>query len=79
MLKVIVMNNTNREAVIVDEHTTTPREVFESKGITYETAQVFLDGCSVKPGDLDRTFTQLGIVGDKASLAAMAKTDNAKR
>lgn len=78
MLKVIVTNNTNREATIVDGATTTPREIFESKGFQYETSQIFLDGCTVRPGDIDRTFTELGIVGDKVSLAAMAKVDNAR-
>ena len=78
MVSITVGNNTSREKVIVDENTTTPRQVLESKEIEYGRATVHMDGCSLKPGDMDKTFADLGVT-QQAYLLAVIKADNASK
>ena len=60
MIKVTVGNNVKRESVIVDENTTL-RTVLEDNGIDYTSGTMHLDGSSLKPGEIDKTFADLGI------------------
>lgn len=75
MIKVTVGNNVKREAVIVDENTTL-RTVLEDNGIDYTSGTMHLDGSSLKIGDLDKTFSDLGIA-EKCWLLNVVKADNA--
>lgn len=75
MIKVTVGNNVRKEAVIVDENTTL-RTVLEDNGIDYTSGTMHLDGSSLKPGDLDKTFSDLGIA-EKCWLLNVVKADNA--
>ncbi|MBR4022692.1 MAG: hypothetical protein IKI94_08935 [Ruminococcus sp.] len=75
MIKVTIGNNTRREAVIVDENTTL-RAVLEDNGIDYTSGVMHLDGSSLNPGDLDKTFAQHGIT-EKCYLLNVVKADNA--
>ncbi len=75
MIKITVGNNVKRESVIVDENTTL-RAVLEDNGIDYTTGVMHLDGASLQPGDLDKTFAQFGIT-EKAFLLNVVKADNA--
>lgn len=75
MIKVTIGNNTRREAVIVDENTTL-RAVLEDNGIDYTSGVMHLDGSSLNPGDLDKTFSQHGIT-EKCYLLNVVKADNA--
>lgn len=75
MIKVIVGNNVKRNTVIVDSATTL-RSVLEDAGIDYTTGVMHLDGCSLVPGDLDKTFEQFGIT-EKCFLMSVVKADNA--
>ena len=75
MIKVIVGNNVKRETLIVDS-TTTLRTVLEDAGIDYTRGVMHLDGSSLNPGDLDKTFAQHGIT-EKCFLLNVVKTDNA--
>lgn len=75
MIKVTVGNNVRKEAVIVDENTTL-RTVLEDNGIDYTAGTMHLDGSSLKPGDLDKTFSDLGIA-EKCWLLNVVKADNA--
>lgn len=75
MLKVVVGNNVKRETAIVDS-TVTLRSVLESKGIDYTRGVMHLDGSSLQPGDLDKTFAQFGIT-EKCFLLNVVKADNA--
>ena len=75
MIKVTVGNNVSREAVIVSEDTTL-RQVLEDNGIDYSTGSMHLDGSTLRPGDLDKTFKDFGIEGS-TFLLNMAKADNA--
>lgn len=75
MIKVTVGNNVKRESVIVDGNTTL-RTVLEDNGIDYTSGTMHLDGSSLKPGEIDKTFTDLGIT-DKCYLLNVVKADNA--
>ena len=75
MVKVTVGNNVNRETVIVDSNTTL-RSVLEDAGIEYQRGGINLDGSTLKPGDLDKTFDDFNI-GEKCFLLQVVKADNA--
>lgn len=75
MVKVTVGNNIKRNAVIVDS-TTTLRSVLKDNGIDYPRGTMHLDGCPLAPGDLDKTFNDLGI-GEECWLLNVVKADNA--
>lgn len=75
MTKVVVGNNVKRETVIVDSSTTL-RQVLEDAGVNYTTGSMHLDGATLQPGDLDKTFASFGIT-DKCYLLNVIKADNA--
>lgn len=75
MVKVVVGNNVKRETKIVDANVTL-RSVLEEAGIDYSTGVMHLDGSSLNPGDLDKTFASLGIT-EKCFLLNVVKADNA--
>lgn len=75
MIKVVVGNNVKRETVIVDANTTL-RRVLEDAGVDYTRGVMHLDGSSLNPGDLDKTFASLGIT-EKCYLLNVVKADNA--
>jgi len=76
MVKVIVGNNVKKETVIVDSNTTL-RKVLEDAGIDYTRGVMHLDGSTLSPGDLDKSFDQHGIK-DKCFLLNVVKADNAR-
>lgn len=75
MIKVTVGNNVRKEPVIVDENTTL-RTVLEDNDIDYTSGTMHLDGSSLKPGDLDKTFSDFNIA-EKCWLLNVVKADNA--
>lgn len=75
MIKVYVGNNVKREAVIVDP-TRTLRSVLEENNIDYSKGVMHLDGSSLNPGDIDKTFADLGVT-EKCFLLNVVKADNA--
>ena len=75
MIKVTVGNNVKREAVIIDENTTL-RNCLEANGVDYTRGVMHLDGSSLSPGDLDRSFSNFGIT-EKCFLLNVVKADNA--
>ncbi len=75
MVKVTVGNNVKRESVIVDSDTTL-RTVLEDAGIDYTRGVMNLDGSSLNPGDLDKTFDDFHIT-EKCFLLNVVKADNA--
>ena len=75
MIKVTVGNIVKREAVIIDENTTL-RSCLEANGVDYTRGVMHLDGSSLNPGDLDKTFKQFGIT-EKCFLLNVVKADNA--
>ena len=75
MIQVTIGNNLNRKKVMVNPNTTL-REVLNENEIDYGSANMHLDGCSLQPGDLDKSFAELGITGN-CFLLAVIKADNA--
>lgn len=76
MIKVTIGTNTKRTNVIVPSNTTL-RQVLEENDIDYSTGALHLDGASLKPGDLDYSFEDLGIT-EKAYLINVVKADSAQ-
>lgn len=75
MIKVTVGNNVERKSVLVDPNTTL-RTVAEQAGIDYTKGTMNLDGCALKPGDMDKTFAAMGITKN-CFLLNVVKADNA--
>ena len=75
MLKVTVGDNVERKSVIIDENTTL-RSCLEANNVDYSRGTTSLDGSTLAPGDLDKTFKQFGISG-KCYLLSVVKADNA--
>lgn len=75
MIKVTIGNNVRRENVIVDEETTL-RDCLEANGVDYSRGTMHLDGSSLNPGDLDKTFEEFGIKRS-CFLLNVVKADNA--
>lgn len=80
MIKVIVGNNVKRESILIPQ-TTTLRAALEQGNIDYSSGVMHLDGSSISPGDLNKTFADLGYDGsaghDKCFLLNVVKADNA--
>ena len=75
MIKVTMGNNVKRSSEILDENTTL-REALEGAGIDYTAGIMNLDGSTLNPGDLDKTFADFGIA-EKCYLLNVVKADNA--
>ena len=75
MIKVTMGNNVKRTSEILDENTTL-RDALESVDIDYTTGIMNLDGSTLSPGDLDKTFGDFGIT-EKCYLLNVVKADNA--
>lgn len=75
MIKVMVGNNIDKKRIVIDENVTL-RSCLEENGIEYTRGMMHLDGATLRPGDLDKTFADFGIT-DKCFLLSVTKTDNA--
>jgi len=75
MIKVTMGNNVKRKSEILDPNTTL-RDALESAEIDYTTGIMNLDGSTLSPGDLDKTFADFGIT-EKCYLLNVVKADNA--
>lgn len=76
MVKVVVGNNLSKSEKIVESGATL-RSVLEAAGIDYTRGQMTLDGCTLNPGDLNRTFEDFNITTGKCFLLNVVKADNA--
>lgn len=79
-IKVILGNNVERKSDVV-EPTITLRQALEANDIDFTRGVMHLDGSSLNPGDLNKTFAELGYDGsegkDKCFLLNVVKADNA--
>ncbi|MCL2500731.1 MAG: hypothetical protein FWE90_10435 [Defluviitaleaceae bacterium] len=75
MIKVTMGNNVKRSDEILDRNTTL-REALDNAGIDYTRGIMNLDGSTLNPGDLDKTFADFGIT-EKCYLLNVVKADNA--
>ena len=76
MIRVYVGNNLNRTPVDVTSDTTL-RKVLEDANVDYGVGMTSLDGATLKPGDLDKTFAEMNVTGEKCYLLNTAKAVNA--
>jgi len=80
MINVTIGNTTSRKNVIIDENITL-RAALEQNGVDYAVGQTSLDGATLNPGELNKTFVEMGIDGtpgkDKCYLMVVVKADNA--
>lgn len=76
MVKVTVGTNTKRSNVTVNGDTKL-KKVLQDEGIDYSKGTIHLDGATIKPGDLDKTFDELGIT-ETAYLISVVKADSAQ-
>lgn len=80
MIRVTIGNNLKRSS---ENYTpdTTLRSAMEQAGIDYTTGMTTLDGSTLGPGDLNKTFAEFGYDGteghDKCFLLNVVKADNA--
>lgn len=77
MIQVTIGNNLSRKNVVVDGDNTTLRQAFEQNDINYASGIVSLDGASLTPGMMDKTFAENGVTNDRCYLMVSVKADNA--
>ena len=75
IVNVKIGTNLNRETISVTSDKTI-RELLEQQGINYATTTIFLDGDTVRAGDMDKTLDDFNI-GDTCYIIASQKTENA--
>ena len=75
MFRLTIASADSRNTDIVDDNIT-PKQALENAGINYTRATVILDGCTMTPEKMNKSFRDLGIAGD-ATLAVCVKLDNA--
>lgn len=75
MITVTIGNNLNRKDHIL-ESSTTLRDAFDKAGVNYSIGVSSLDGASLLPGDIGKTFDDFG-VKDRCFLLNVVKADNA--
>jgi hypothetical protein len=75
MIKVTIGNNVKRKTEVYEADTTL-REALEDAEIDYTNGIMNLDGSTLNPGDLDKTFADFGIA-EKCYLLNVVKADNA--
>jgi hypothetical protein len=75
MIKVTMGNNVKRSSEILDVNTTL-KEALEAAEIDYTTGIMNLDGSTLGPGDLSKTFADFGIT-EKCYLLNVVKAENA--
>jgi hypothetical protein len=76
MIQVTIGTNTNRKKVTVNPESTI-RQVLEDNDVNYSVATVHMDGATLQPGDMDKTFKDFGIT-DSCYVIAVVKADNAR-
>ena len=75
MINVILGNNIERNNYIIDPNTTL-RALLEAHDIDYTKGVMYLDGSTLKAGDLNKTFADFGVT-EKCILLNVVKADNA--
>lgn len=75
MVQVTVGTNTKRNKITIDPSVKL-RTVLNEQEVNYAVAQLHLDGATLQPGDLDKSFSDFGIT-ESCYLIAVVKADNA--
>lgn len=75
IVNVKIGTNLNRTTISVTSDKTI-RQLLEENGINYATTTIFLDGDTVRAGDMDKTLEDFNIQ-DTCYIIASQKTENA--
>ena len=75
MIRVNVGTNTTRVIKTIDPGMTL-KALLEENEINYTTGNLTLDGCQLQAGDINKTFTELGIT-ESCYLISVTKAENA--
>lgn len=75
MIRVTIGSNMGKNVVTISEDTTL-REALEAEGINYAVGTTSLDGSPLQPGQMDKTFADMGVT-EKCFLMNVVKADNA--
>lgn len=75
MITVVLGQNVNKFPVEV-ENSRTLRSVLEENQIDYARGTLTMDGSPLRPGDLDKTFAEMGVT-TRCYLMSVVKADNA--
>ena len=75
MINVTFGNNLSRSSELVNPATTI-RTFCEANMPNYASSTITLDGSSLRPGDMDKTFADFGIT-ERCYLLSIQKQDNA--
>jgi len=75
IVNVKIGTNLNRETISVTSDKTI-RELLEQQGINYATTTIFLDGDTIKAGEMDKSLDDFNIA-DTCYIIASQKTENA--
>lgn len=77
MINVRIVTTANQDIRPYAEDVTV-REILEDNDITILNSTItMLDGCNLRPGDLDKTLPELGVTKSSCVLSAVVKTANA--
>lgn len=77
MINITLITNNGRHTEPISEDNTI-REILDANHVNYAASVVQLDGCALRPGDMDKTFADFGIT-DNCYLTAVVKADNAAK
>lgn len=81
MITVTIGNNVSRHPYIISSDTTIRDALVNEAQIDITRGVMHLDGATLGPGDLNKTFGELGYTGepghDRAFLMQVVKADNA--
>ena len=73
MIRVHIGNNVDHYPVAADPNATL-KSVLEANGIDYSKGSMSLDGATLKPGDLEKTFNDFGVTS-QCFLLSIQKLD----
>lgn len=75
MIQVTIGTNTDRKRITIDPSKTI-KSVLDENEVNYAVATLHLDGATLQPGDMNKSFAEMGIT-DSCYLIAVVKADNA--
>lgn len=77
MIKVTMISNSGRATAMASNNATI-RQVLEENHVNYSVGVTSIDGCPLGAGDIDKTFSDMGIA-EKCYLSVVVKADNAAK
>ena len=77
MIQVTIGKNAGAPRTVTATPDETPRQILEANNVEYARATVTIDGSTLKAGEMDKTFGELGIT-EKCYLFDVTKVENAQ-